>query len=78
MRLSITRVLAVTAFALVAPSVGLALPSLSQQKAIRSNCHADFAKYCSGVSTKSIASLHCLQNNAAKLSPACGKAVAGK
>lgn len=65
----------VAALALVAIGPSRALPSPSQQSAVRNNCKVDYPKYCPGISTMSMASLHCLQKNSAKLSPACRKAV---
>jgi hypothetical protein len=59
-------------------SVGVAAaqpPSAEQQSAIRTNCRSDYTSYCSSVAAGGPAALQCLQENAAKLSPACGKAV---
>ncbi len=50
-------------------------PSSAQQNAIRQNCRSDYQSYCSSVPTGGQASLQCLQQHAAELSPACGQAV---
>jgi len=51
-------------------------PSSSQISAIRSACRADYPKVCAGVPTGGAAALQCLENNKAKLSAGCEKAVA--
>ena len=51
-------------------------PSSAQIAAIRSNCRSDYPKVCAGVPTGGAAALECLEKNKAKLSAACGKAVA--
>jgi Cysteine rich repeat len=51
-------------------------PSSAQIAAIRSNCRSDYPKVCAGVPTGGAPALQCLENNKAKLSPACEKAVA--
>lgn len=52
------------------------VPSSAQVSAIRSACRSDYPKVCAGVPTGGAAALQCLETNKAKLSPACGKAVA--
>ena len=59
-------------------SVGLAAalpPSAEQQSAIRTNCRSDYTSYCSSVAAAGPVALQCLQENAAKLSPARAEAV---
>ncbi|WP_050424613.1 cysteine rich repeat-containing protein [Bradyrhizobium tropiciagri] len=51
-------------------------PSSAQISAIRSACRSDYPKVCAGVPTGGAPALQCLEKNKAKLSPACGKAVA--
>jgi hypothetical protein len=51
-------------------------PSSAQIAAIRSNCRSDYQKVCAGVPTGGAPALQCLEKNKAKLSAACGKAVA--
>ncbi|WP_076864113.1 cysteine rich repeat-containing protein [Bradyrhizobium mercantei] len=51
-------------------------PSSAQISAIRSACRSDYPKVCAGVPTGGAPALECLEKNKAKLSPACGKAVA--
>jgi hypothetical protein len=51
-------------------------PSSAQIAAIRSSCRSDYPKVCAGVPTGGAAALECLEKNKAKLSAACGKAVA--
>jgi len=51
-------------------------PSSAQIAAIRSNCRSDYPKVCAGVPTGGAPALQCLAKNKAKLSAACGKAVA--
>jgi len=53
-----------------------AKPSSAQISAIRANCRSDYPKVCAGVPTGGAAALDCLEKNKAKLSAACGKAVA--
>lgn len=52
-----------------------AQPTAAQQSAIRSACRTDYQANCSGVPAGGQASLACLQQNAAKLSPGCRQAV---
>jgi len=51
-------------------------PSSAQVSAIRSACRSDYPKVCAGVPTGGAAALQCLENNKAKLSAGCEKAVA--
>ncbi|MCA6108883.1 hypothetical protein [Bradyrhizobium cenepequi] len=51
-------------------------PSEAQVSAIRSACRSDYQKFCPGVSTSGAPALKCLDKNKARLSPACGEAVA--
>ena len=51
-------------------------PSSAQIAAIRSACRSDYPKVCAGVPTGGAPALQCLMKNEARLSPACGKAVA--
>jgi hypothetical protein len=51
-------------------------PSGAQIAAIRSACRSDYPKVCAGVPTGGAPALQCLEKNKAKLSSACGQAVA--
>jgi hypothetical protein len=51
-------------------------PSSAQIAAVKSNCRSDYMKACAGVPTGGAAALQCLEENEAKLSPSCKKAVA--
>jgi hypothetical protein len=51
-------------------------PSSAQISAVRANCRSDYPKVCAGVPTGGAAALECLEKNKAKLSAACGNAVA--
>ncbi|WP_454616226.1 hypothetical protein [Bradyrhizobium cenepequi] len=51
-------------------------PSEAQVSAIRSACRSDYQKFCPGVPTGGAPALKCLEKNRARLSPACGEAVA--
>lgn len=51
-------------------------PTQAQVATIRSSCKADFQAYCASAPHAGMAALSCLQQNVAKLSPPCGKAVA--
>jgi hypothetical protein len=53
-----------------------AKPSEAQVSAIRSACRSDYQKFCPGVPTGGAPALKCLGKNQARLSPACGEAVA--
>jgi hypothetical protein len=60
-----------------APGQALAQqPSQAQVNAIRQSCRSDYQSYCASVPTGGQASLQCLQQHAASLSPACQGAVA--
>ena len=50
-------------------------PSQAQAGAIRQACRADFQANCAGVPTGGNAALQCLQQNAARTSPACQQAL---
>lgn len=50
-------------------------PTQAQQSAIRSSCRNDFQAMCSGVQPGGSAALQCLQQNVAKVSPACQQAL---
>src|SRR4051812_1686250 len=50
-------------------------PNPSQASAIRSSCRGDYQAHCAGVPTGGQASLACLQQNMASLSPNCRQAV---
>lgn len=51
-------------------------PTQAQIAAIRSACRGDYPNVCAGVPTGGAAALQCLAKNQAKVSAACGKAVA--
>ena len=51
-------------------------PTAQQQNAIRQSCRSDFQANCAGVPTGGSEALHCLKQNAAKVSPACQQALA--
>jgi len=50
-------------------------PTSEQAAAIRSSCRSDYESYCSSIPPGGEASLNCLKQNEAKLSPACQSAV---
>jgi hypothetical protein len=50
-------------------------PTQAQVGAIRQSCRADYQAHCSSVPTGGQASLSCLQQHMAELSPACQSAV---
>jgi hypothetical protein len=50
-------------------------PSQAQANAIRQACRADYQAHCADVPTGGSASLACLQQNAASLSPGCQHAL---
>lgn len=52
-----------------------AQPTQAQQSAIRSSCRNDFPSVCAGVQAGGSAALQCLQQNAARVSPACQQAL---
>jgi hypothetical protein len=49
-------------------------PTPERAAAIRASCKADFQTFCAAV-PRGMAALSCLQQNVAKLSPPCQKAV---
>lgn len=51
-------------------------PSSTELSAIRSACRSDYPTVCAGVPTGGAPALQCLEKNKARLSPACGRAVA--
>jgi hypothetical protein len=51
-------------------------PTNAQVSAIRSACRGDYPKVCAGVPTGGAPALECLEKNTAKVSAACGKALA--
>jgi Cysteine rich repeat len=51
-------------------------PTNAQVSAIRSACRGDYPKVCAGVPTGGAPALECLETNKAKVSAACGKALA--
>jgi hypothetical protein len=62
-------------FSVAAGPVAAQQPSQAQVSAIRQNCRADYQTYCASVPTGGSASLACLRQNSANLSPACQQAV---
>ncbi len=50
-------------------------PTSAQRNAIRQACRADYQAMCSSISPGGSASLQCLQQNMASLSPSCQSAV---
>jgi len=50
-------------------------PSTAQRNAIRQSCRADYEAKCSSIPPGGSASLQCLQQNMASLSPRCQSAV---
>ena len=58
------------------PKAAAAQPTSAQVSAIRSACRSDYPKVCAGVPTGGAPALQCLEKNKAKLSAACGNAVA--
>jgi Cysteine rich repeat len=71
------RALCVSIAALVAliGDVAAQQPTSAQQSAIRQSCRNDFQAMCVGVQPGGSAALQCLQQNAAKASPACQQAL---
>ena len=51
-------------------------PTSAQISAIRSACRGDYPKVCAGVPTGGAPALECLEKNKAKVSAACGNALA--
>ncbi len=60
----------------LAGSAGAQQPSQAQTSAIKQSCRSDYMSYCSNVPTGGRASLQCLQQHQADLSPPCQSAVA--
>ena len=58
------------------PKAAATQPTSAQISAIRSACRSDYPKVCAGVPTGGAPALQCLEKNKAKLSAACGNAVA--
>jgi hypothetical protein len=58
----------------VAPACAQA-PSTAQRNAIRQSCRADYEAMCASIPPGGSASLQCLRQNMASLSPACQSAV---
>jgi hypothetical protein len=58
------------------PKAAAAQPTSAQISAVRSACRSDYPKVCAGVPTGGAPALQCLEKNKAKLSTACGNAVA--
>jgi hypothetical protein len=71
---SLIAVLTGSSIAMIA-AANAAQPTSAQTAAIRSNCSADYQKYCSSVPPGGQASLDCLSKNVASLSSACQSAV---
>ena len=59
-----------------APKAAAGQPTSAQISAIRSACRSDYPKVCKGVPAGGAPALQCLEKNKAKLSAACGNAVA--
>jgi hypothetical protein len=66
---------ALLALSIVAAPALAQQPTSAQQEAIRQSCRSDFMANCSGVQPGGAAALGCLKQNAAKLSPACQRAL---
>jgi len=58
------------------PKAAATQPTSAQISAIRTACRSDYPKVCAGVPTGGAPALQCLEKNKAKLSAACGNAVA--
>ena len=67
---------ALVSFATLFPALAQQRPTQAQTNAIRQSCRSDYQAHCASVPTGGSAALSCLQENAASLSPACGRAVA--
>ncbi|HVY16248.1 MAG TPA: cysteine rich repeat-containing protein [Rhodopila sp.] len=50
-------------------------PTQAQASAVKQYCRSDYQAYCASVPPGGAASLQCLQQNVASLSPTCGNAV---
>ncbi|HLX27194.1 MAG TPA: hypothetical protein VKV24_01750 [Casimicrobiaceae bacterium] len=72
-RLARAAIGATLAFAAAIPAA--AQPSQAQATAIRQNCRSDYMAHCSSVPPGGAESLACLQQHAAKASPACQQAL---
>jgi len=59
-----------------AAAMPAAKPNEAQVAAIRSACGSDYPKVCSSVPPGGAAALQCLEQNKAKVSPSCAKAIA--
>lgn len=59
----------------IAGTAGAQQPSQAQIDAIRQNCRSDYQSYCASVPTGGTASLQCLRQHQADLSPSCRTAV---
>ena len=59
-----------------APKTAAGAPTSAQISAVRTACRSDYPKVCAGVPTGGAPALQCLEKNKAKLSAACGNAVA--
>ena len=68
---SLVAIAALAGFSLVAQ----AQPTAQQQDAVRKSCRSGYMANCASVPRGGAASLQCLQNNVAKLSPPCKAAV---
>jgi hypothetical protein len=58
------------------PKAAAGAPTKAQISAIRTACRSDYPKVCKGVPAGGAPALQCLEKNKAKLSAACGNAVA--
>lgn len=74
---SIRRVMSLAALLMgIAGIANAQQPSSAQINAVKQNCRSDYQSLCSAVPPGGQASLNCLSQHAAQLSPACGQAVA--
>ena len=71
----LVRIGALAGILVAAPLAHAQQPTSAQADAIRQSCRADFQAKCAGVPTGGQAALACLQQNAAKASPACRQAL---
>ena len=71
----LVRIGALAGILVAAPLAHAQQPTSAQANAIRQSCRADFQANCAGVPTGGQAALACLQQNAAKASPACRQAL---
>ena len=58
------------------PKAAAGAPTSAQISAVRTACRSDYPKVCKGVPAGGAPALQCLEKNKAKLSAACGNAVA--